>query len=60
MSLERAIIGCVQVSVLGPLEFAAYKEDITDLTDRHDLGCSLSADDTQRYDIVIHPKFAWL
>ena len=39
-----------QGSVLGPVEFAAYTEDIADLTERHDVRSHLYADDTQLYD----------
>jgi len=39
-----------QGSVLGPVEFAAYTEDITDLTERHSVRSHLYADDTQLLD----------
>jgi len=39
-----------QGSVLGPVKFAAYTEDIVDLIERHDVRSHLYADDTQLYD----------
>ena len=39
-----------QGTVLGPVEFAAYTEDITDLTKSHSVLCHLYADDTQLLD----------
>ena len=42
--------GVSQCSVLGPVEFAAYTEDISDLTERHAVRSHLYADDTQLYD----------
>ena len=38
-----------QGSVLGPLEFTAYTEDITELPNRHAIRSHLYADDTQLY-----------
>lgn len=38
-----------QGSVLGPLEFVAYTEDVVDLVDRHDIRSHLYADDSQLY-----------
>jgi len=42
-----------QGSVLGPLEFSAYTGDITELTDHHDVGCHLYANDTQLYECCL-------
>jgi len=39
-----------QGSVLVPVQFAAYTEDITDLTERHNVRSHLYADDTQLHD----------
>ena len=39
-----------QGSVLGPLKFVAYTEDIVQLADEHDTLSHLYADDTQLYD----------
>ena len=39
----------LQGSVLGPVEFATYTQDIIDLTECHNVGSHLYADDTQLY-----------
>ena len=39
-----------QGSVLGPVKFAAYTEDIVDVVDRHQTRLHLYADDTQLYE----------
>jgi len=39
-----------QGSVLGPVKFAAYTEDIVDLIERQGVRSHLYADDTQLYD----------
>jgi Reverse transcriptase (RNA-dependent DNA polymerase) len=40
-----------QGSVLGPVEFVAYTEDIADVVDQHHVRLHFYADDTQLYDI---------
>jgi len=40
----------LQGSVLGPVKFAAYTEDIAELVERHSVRVHLYADDTQLYD----------
>ena len=48
--LSGILLTVPQGSVLGPVKFAAYTEDIIDLIERHGVRSHLCADDTQLYD----------
>ena len=52
------VVDCsvLQGSVLGPLEFEAYTEDIVEVIDKHDMKSPLYADDTQVY-TSCQPKY---